>query len=250
MDLEDTLEQSNDESSNSNNIMDETRVGTPTGDNTSDEPVQATLINSLSDDFDPQQGGGPNFREIGNDAMWVLSTAKPGNGVGQLRDGNMDTFWQSDGPMPHQVNLHFHCKATISCVSLYLDYNLDESYTPLRLCIKAGNTQQDLADMKMRQSASSREWVTIAELSEPVGWVNLPLQSPSQDPGLGEGAVAPVKAHLVQIAILAMHQNGMNTHVRQIKVFGPRTKPAALLELNKEMPEFSTVEFSQYSTIR
>ncbi len=36
-------------------------------------------------------------REIGHHAIWSLSTAKPGNGVEQLRDGINDTFWQSDG---------------------------------------------------------------------------------------------------------------------------------------------------------
>jgi anaphase-promoting complex subunit 10 len=33
-------------------------------------------------------------REIGNEAVWTLSTAKQGNGVEQLRDLNRDTFWQ------------------------------------------------------------------------------------------------------------------------------------------------------------
>lgn len=33
-------------------------------------------------------------REVGDDAVWSLSSAKPGNGVEQLRDGRTDTFWQ------------------------------------------------------------------------------------------------------------------------------------------------------------
>jgi hypothetical protein len=33
-------------------------------------------------------------REIGDLAVWSLSTAKPGNGVEQLRDDNTDTYWQ------------------------------------------------------------------------------------------------------------------------------------------------------------
>lgn len=33
-------------------------------------------------------------REIGDEAVWTLSSAKPGNGVPQLRDDNFDTFWQ------------------------------------------------------------------------------------------------------------------------------------------------------------
>jgi hypothetical protein len=34
-------------------------------------------------------------REVGDlDQVWSLSTAKPGNGVEQLRDGNLETYWQ------------------------------------------------------------------------------------------------------------------------------------------------------------
>lgn len=36
-----------------------------------------------------------SFRELGDDAVWLLSSAKPGNGVEQLRDGDETTFWQS-----------------------------------------------------------------------------------------------------------------------------------------------------------
>jgi hypothetical protein len=34
-------------------------------------------------------------REVGDqDQVWSLSTAKPGNGVEQLRDGDLETYWQ------------------------------------------------------------------------------------------------------------------------------------------------------------
>ncbi len=37
---------------------------------------------------------GAEEREIGQMAVWSLSTAKPGNGVEQLRDDNNETYWQ------------------------------------------------------------------------------------------------------------------------------------------------------------
>ena len=37
--------------------------------------------------------------------MWTLSSAKQGNGVVQLRDNNMETFWQSEGPIPHVIDI-------------------------------------------------------------------------------------------------------------------------------------------------
>ena len=35
-----------------------------------------------------------DLQEIGNRAVWVLSSSKPGFGVEQLRDNNLDTYWQ------------------------------------------------------------------------------------------------------------------------------------------------------------
>lgn len=46
-------------------------------------------------------------REIGGLAAWSVTSAKPGNGVELLRDGNKETFWQSDGSQPHLVNIQF-----------------------------------------------------------------------------------------------------------------------------------------------
>lgn len=56
-----------------------------------------------------------------------------------------------------------------------------------------------------------------------------------------------LKAYCMQLAILSNHQNGRDTHVRQIKVFGPRHD--VLQPLGQEIG-FTTVELSQFATIR
>lgn len=35
-----------------------------------------------------------NLIEIGNNAVWSLSSAKPGYGIEKLRDDNLETYWQ------------------------------------------------------------------------------------------------------------------------------------------------------------
>lgn len=46
-----------------------------------------------------------NVREVGAQAVWSLSSCKPGFGVEQLRDNSVETYWQSDGQLPHLVNI-------------------------------------------------------------------------------------------------------------------------------------------------
>merc|ERR1719219_1690100 len=83
-----------------------------------------------------------NVREVGNQATWSLSSCKPGFGVEQLRDDSLETYWQSDGQLPHLVNIQFKRKTTIQDVALYTDYKLDESYTPTRISVRVGELQR------------------------------------------------------------------------------------------------------------
>jgi anaphase-promoting complex subunit 10 len=228
-------------------------------------------------------------REIGRTASWTLSTAKPGNGVDQLRDSSLDTYWQSDGLQPHHINIQFHRRQTVSAIALYMDFNLDESYTPKRMKVRVGTTFHNLEDVR------------TVDLREPCGWVTIPLWrkwgedvlDTILDPELAEveddvgdrrkthvppWKRKPMRAHLVQISILSMHQNGRDTHVRQVKIFGPRDygngsgggivvghrgfhfggRTNGKGAMNGEMmtsgtlsvPAFQTVGMSQFSVIR
>lgn len=75
----------------------------------------------------------------------------------QLRDNCMDTYWQSDGHLPHLVNIQFQRKTAVSQIYIYTDYKLDESYTPSRISIRSGTHFNDLQEIE------------IIDLSEPTG---------------------------------------------------------------------------------
>jgi hypothetical protein len=144
--------------------------------------------------------------------VWSVTTAKPGNGVENLRDGSTDTFWQcvaanaqcctqahcarvapqrtaaqpltpprrrrSDGAQPHVVNIAFQRKvellvrltqnterfvSSMLCVSdnkpntqelsVYVDFKLDESYTPKTISVRAGNSIQDMKARSLMHSS-------------------------------------------------------------------------------------------------
>ncbi|KAG6959656.1 hypothetical protein JG688_00009988 [Phytophthora aleatoria] len=171
---------------------------------------------------------GDGRREVGDDAMWSLSSAKPGNGVDQLRDNNMDTYWQSDGVQPHLINVQFSRKMAIKEVALYLDYKLDESYTPKKIAIRNGSTVHDLKE------------IHVQHIAEPNGWISIPLHT---DEGLEK---APLRTFFLQVVILAMHQNGRDTHIRQVKIYAPRESNV----LDWTIPEATTPQFAAYSCIR
>lgn len=83
-------------------------------------------------------------RDISTEAVWSLSSCKVGRrilsppvllvtegfGINQLLDERVETYWQSDGPQPHTITIEFQKYTEISFLLMYLDYKLDESYTP------------------------------------------------------------------------------------------------------------------------
>lgn len=151
---------------------------------------------------DKNKPGSPSLvglKEIGNLASWTVSTAKPGNGIDQLRDEDTSLFWQSDGPQPHHINIHFAKRVKVKRIRIFLDFENDESYTPTKMSILSGTGYHDLIE------------VTKLDLERPTGWVEVPLDDVHVD---GE-----LRTFLIQVAIHANHQNGKDTHVRGLQIF-------------------------------
>jgi len=237
--------------------------GETTGDNIGGNGSGSVLPIQAVSNLDSLYG----LREIGREALcWQLSSAKPGNGVEQIRDQSTDTYWQSDGvSQPHLIQVHFARRVAISHICLYLDFNLDESYTPKNISVQVGMTTQDLVPAIFEAS--------IVELNEPVGWCIIPLTSPP-DPldditdDIAESGIPRsrriVRTHLIQIEVCSMHQNGRDTHVRQVQLYGPRTtmnnlqnesptdgiSNAAEIKKRSRDDEFSTISMSQFSVLR
>ena len=152
------------------------------------------------------------LKEIGNLASWTVSTAKPGNGIEQLRDEDTTLFWQSDGPQPHHINIHFAKRVKVKRMRMYLDFENDESYTPTKMSVLSGTGHHDLVE------------VTKLDLERPTGWIEVNLDGVHED---GE-----LRTFLIQVAIHANHQNGKDTHVRGLQIFAAEPCVLAILRLD------------------
>lgn len=137
----------------------------------------------------------------------------------------LDTYWQSDGTQPHLVNIQFRRKTTINCIAIYADFKSDESYTPNKVSIRAGNNFHDLQEIETR------------EIGEPCGWICIDLKNSNG---------STLRTFMLQVAALSNHQNGRDTHMRQIKVFGKRKEQFSVTK----MPTFTSKEFSVFSSVR
>ena len=161
----------------------------------------------------------PNVLKI-LEPLWtlILHILLLDQGVEKLRDDNFETYWQSDGQLPHLVNIQFKRKTTVSSVAIYTDFRHDESYTPSKVSVRCGTNFNDLQEIE------------VIELKEPSGWVKIPLKDLND---------RLVRSFMVQIAVLSNHQQGRDTHLRQIKIYSP--------VVNQPV---TTAEFADWSTSR
>lgn len=78
----------------------------------------------------------------------------------------------------------------------------------------------------------------VFELNEPSGWVTIPLKDIDEK---------PVCTFMVQIAVTANHQQGRDTHLRQIKINSPVEDK---LVTTADVANWSTPECKQFLNIR
>ncbi|KAH8677604.1 anaphase-promoting complex, subunit 10-domain-containing protein [Xylariales sp. PMI_506] len=171
------------------------------GDVTGEEDIDEADAEEAEDGvvFNPSACG---LKEISNLASFTVSSYKPGCGVKELRDDDINQFWQSDGPQPHRLNIHFIKRVEIRMLRLYLDYELDESYTPTKIQICAGFGPNLTVPF------------TTLELNMPKGWIDVPIA------GAGGGPDGhSLCCWFIRVIVLENHQNGKDTHMRGVKVY-------------------------------
>lgn len=154
-------------------------------------------------------------------ANWKLSSNKPGNGLKQLRHDSPDLFWQLDGSNghhsqqntpadptvslthPHLVTIQFSKRVLLERISLFMNYQLDESYTPNKIRIMAGSFEgHDLLE------------VCTVSFDKPVGWLHVIFNGIRND--------GVLKCFTLKLIVLSNHQDGKDLHIRAIRCFGKK----------------------------
>ena len=160
----------------------------------------------------------PGLKEISSLASWTVSTAKPGNGVAALRSPDPSLFWQSDGPQPHLLSIHFFKLVSIVHIRIFLDFERDESYTPTKIQFLAGMGVHDIQEFAEMSFDSPTGWIDV-DFSN-VGPVEPDSDDERNDSKEIDWSKRPVlRAFLVQVKILENHQNGKDTHLRAVQLF-------------------------------
>jgi len=164
----------------------------------------------------------PGLKEISSLAQWTVSSSKPGCAVAALRAPSTAQFWQSDGPQPHHLNIHFFKMVAIVGMRIYLDFALDESYTPTLIRFLAGSGYHDLIEF------------STMRFEQPQGWIEVDWEGvgePVEDMAAEEAPV--LRCMLLQVRICENHQNGKDTHLRGLQIYAKDMAPGGERKADK-----------------
>lgn len=137
-------------------------------------------------------------------AYWKASSFKVGNPIENAIDDDPLTYWQSDGLQPHKIDINFSKRVDIVQLALYFCLITDESYTPELFKINAGFSPSDASLYK------------TYEVKNVNGWVLLTFKGNRPHDDL-------LRCRFIQIHILSNHENGKDSHLRGLKIFGNST---------------------------
>jgi anaphase-promoting complex subunit 10 len=141
-----------------------------------------------------------------------------------LRAASTALFWQSDGPQPHHLNIHFFKLVEIVGMRIYLDFDLDESYTPTLIRFAAGTGYNDLQEFSIMRFEQPRGWMDVD--FEGVGEAEGnpsdedEMKDESEEEKENTSKMPVLRCMLVQVRICENHQNGKDTHLRGLQIFG------------------------------
>ena len=109
-------------------------------------------------------------------------------------DGKFDTFWQSDAIPPHFIIAQFSKKTYVAKLSIHINVQIDETYTPVEIAIHAGDDPNMMNEVCKEQIPP-----------EVTTWTDINID---------------VSTIFLKIEILKNHQGGKDTRIRQIKLWG------------------------------
>ncbi|KAL0223873.1 hypothetical protein P9112_003263 [Eukaryota sp. TZLM1-RC] len=150
--------------------------------------------------MDPSSFSLPGTKEITHLASLAVSSAKALFPPSHLTDGDVETLWQSDGILPHFINITFIRRLCISHLAIFLDPQQDASYSPSQIAIRVGEHPAEL-----------RQLLVVSELEHHSGWSSIPLFEDDDSPG--------VQGSLIQLVMMSNLDSGRDSALRQIKIF-------------------------------
>jgi len=102
---------------------------------------------------------------------------------------------------------------------IYLDFELDESYTPTLIRFAAGTGYADLQEFSVMRFEKPRGWLDVDFEGVASSLADDDSDQNDDESEDGTARLPVLRCMLVQVRISENHQNGKDTHLRGLQIF-------------------------------
>lgn len=138
--------------------------------------------------------------DVSHLGKWSLSSSKTAQDASYLLDQSAESYWQTDGDLPHHTEVQFSKLVSVSWIAIFKHAQCDDSYTPAAVKVEAGLGRSKL------------HFVGTYHIRGEDGWVYMKLYAD------GDGKPQPLRCMFLRITILQNLQHGRDSHVRGLRV--------------------------------
>ncbi|KXN68399.1 galactose-binding like protein [Conidiobolus coronatus NRRL 28638] len=137
--------------------------------------------------------------DITSECKLRVSSYKYGYPPTEMIDNSLETYWQSEGQLPHTIILKYSRQILLSKLKIYFDFPMDESYTPNLFTISLGNRINDYKELTKVKGEVQPKWIEV----------NCKLFNNNR----------PIPTFNIKLTILNNMEDGRDSHLRQIRIF-------------------------------
>lgn len=173
-----------------------------------------------------------NMINVSNVCYWKASSYKAMHPIENVLNDDPESYWQSDGGQPHIVDIYFNKRVEVTLLALFFGFEVDESYSPSVMKVYVGDSINDLTYYEEWHIQRITQWYARKFPSHPIKkdksknvettsiYYNRNKSKNKEKNEEMKEKTLPVKCQVMRLSFPLNHDNGKDTHLRGIRIFG------------------------------
>lgn len=182
-----------------------------------------------------------NIVDITSLGKWKASSEREENPISNILDNNIQTYWQSDGFLPHSIDVEFDRITKLNNILLFFSNKMDQSYSPYFIKIYGGTHDFDMVLLRSLVIKNVEGWINLFFYSDCLeNKIHVNEDSRSYN-SLNTGYIynPPIDVKILKFTIFTNQQKGKDSHLRFIRLIQDNNINNELLEKNESYNSLS-----------
>lgn len=175
-----------------------------------------------------------NIVDITSLGKWKASSEREENPISNILDNNIHSYWQSDGFLPHFIDVEFDRITKLNNIMMFFSNKMDQSYFPSFIKIYGGTHDFDMVLLRSLVIKNAEGWINLFFYSDCLeNKIHMNQEAKSYN-SLNTGYIynPPIDVKILKFTIFTNQQKGKDSHLRFIRLIRDNNTNNELLEKN------------------